>query len=116
MILRIRSERGITIFMIEHNMNLVASISDRVVVLNLNLLIMVIFGGMSTMAGPILGAVCLTILPEFLRVAGSLRLVLYGVALVFFIIWLPMGIWGSLKPRLLSRFFPPKDVSSDDVP
>lgn len=34
MILRIRSERGITIFMIEHNMNLVASISDRVVVLN----------------------------------------------------------------------------------
>lgn len=34
MILRIRSERGITIFMIEHNMHLVASISDRVVVLN----------------------------------------------------------------------------------
>lgn len=82
---------------------------------SINLLIMVIFGGMSTMAGPILGAVCLTILPEFLRVAGSLRLVVYGVALVLFIIWLPMGIWGSLKPRLLSRFSPSEGVSSDDV-
>ena len=32
-ILKIRGERGITVFLIEHNMNLVASVSDRVAVL-----------------------------------------------------------------------------------
>ncbi len=69
---------------------------------SINLLVMIIFGGMSTLAGPIFGAVCLSILPEFLRVAGSLRLVLYGIALMFFIIRLPMGVWGSLKPLMLS--------------
>jgi branched-chain amino acid transport system permease protein len=67
---------------------------------SINMLVMVIFGGMSTLLGPILGAVSLTILPEFLRMAGEMRLVIYGFALIFFIIWLPMGVWGTLKNRL----------------
>lgn len=64
---------------------------------SINILVMVIFGGMSTMLGPILGAIALTVLPEFLRMAGALRLVIYGVALICFIIWLPQGVWGSIK-------------------
>ncbi|WP_255376005.1 branched-chain amino acid ABC transporter permease [Cloacibacillus sp. An23] len=40
---------------------------------SINILVMVIFGGMSTMLGPILGAMALTVLPEFLRTAGALR-------------------------------------------
>ncbi len=76
---------------------------------SINLLVMIIFGGMNTLAGPIFGAVCLTILPEFLRVAGSLRLVIYGIALMFFIIRLPSGVWGSLKPLLISRLSKPDE-------
>ena len=64
---------------------------------SINILVMVIFGGMSTLLGPIFGAILLTILPEFLRMAGALRLVIYGVSLVCFIIWLPQGVWGSIK-------------------
>ncbi len=64
---------------------------------SINILVMVIFGGMSTLLGPIFGAISLTILPEFLRMAGALRLVIYGIALVCFIIWLPQGVWGSIK-------------------
>lgn len=64
---------------------------------SINMLVMIIFGGMSTIAGPIFGAISLTILPEFLRMAGELRLVFYGVALILFIIWLPMGVWGTAK-------------------
>lgn len=56
---------------------------------SINMLVMVIFGGMSTLLGPVFGAISLTILPEFLRMAGALRLVIYGVALICFIIWLP---------------------------
>lgn len=40
---------------------------------SINILVMVIFGGMSTMLGPILGAIALTVLPEFLRTEGALR-------------------------------------------
>lgn len=70
---------------------------------SINMLVMVIFGGMSTLFGPVLGAVCLTVLPEFLRMAGELRLVIYGIALVFFIIWMPMGVWGTISRRIVSR-------------
>ena len=70
---------------------------------SINILVMVIFGGMSTILGPVFGAILLTILPESLRMAGALRLVIYGIALVCFIIWLPQGVWGSLKTWLISR-------------
>jgi branched-chain amino acid transport system permease protein len=69
---------------------------------SINMLVMVIFGGMSTLFGPILGAVSLTILPEFLRMAGEMRLVIYGFALILFIVWLPRGVWGTLKNSLFS--------------
>ena len=70
---------------------------------SINILVMVIFGGMSTLAGPIFGAISLTIMPEFLRMAGELRLVIYGVALVCFIIWLPQGVWGSIKSHYINK-------------
>ncbi|NLA91099.1 MAG: branched-chain amino acid ABC transporter permease [Synergistaceae bacterium] len=70
---------------------------------SINILVMVIFGGMSTLFGPVLGAICLTVLPELLRMAGELRLVIYGIALVFFIIWMPMGVWGTFRQYLASR-------------
>lgn len=70
---------------------------------SINILVMVIFGGMNTMLGPVLGAIVLTVLPEFLRMAGALRLVIYGIALICFIIWLPQGVWGSLKNRYRNK-------------
>lgn len=70
---------------------------------SINILVMMIFGGMSTLIGPIFGAICLTIMPEILRMAGELRLVVYGVALIFFIIWLPGGVWGTLKGHLQTK-------------
>lgn len=58
---------------------------------------MVILGGRGTLAGPILGAVALTILPEYLRVARDYKLIFYGVALIVMIAFLPRGLVGGLR-------------------
>lgn len=57
-----------------------------------NILAMVIVGGMGTLIGPVFGAVLLTILPEVLRGLGDLRLVVYGAALTFVVLFIPGGM------------------------
>jgi branched-chain amino acid transport system permease protein len=56
------------------------------------ILAMVIVGGMGTLIGPVCGAVLLTVLPEFLRGIGDLRLVVYGVAVTLVVLFIPGGI------------------------
>ena len=63
---------------------------------------LVILGGAGSIWGPILGACLLVSLPEALRfiglpavAAGSLRQLLYGVALVACMLWRPQGLIGE---------------------
>jgi branched-chain amino acid transport system permease protein len=57
-----------------------------------NILAMVIVGGMGTLIGPVFGAILLTVLPEVLRGFGDLRLVVYGAALTFVVLFIPGGL------------------------
>lgn len=57
-----------------------------------NILAMVIVGGMGTLIGPVFGAILLTLLPEVLRGIGDLRLVVYGAALTFVVLFMPGGL------------------------
>jgi branched-chain amino acid transport system permease protein len=57
-----------------------------------NILAMVIVGGMGTLIGPVFGAILLTLLPEVLRGIGDLRLVVYGAALNFVVLFMPGGL------------------------
>lgn len=65
---------------------------------------MVLLGGMGTIAGPVLGAFILTILTESLRIIGDYRLIVYGAIIVVAIIFLPKGIWGTIKPKIMVRY------------
>ena len=56
------------------------------------ILAMVVVGGTGTLVGPVCGAILLTVLPEFLRALGDLRLVIYGVALTLVVLFMPGGI------------------------
>jgi branched-chain amino acid transport system permease protein len=56
------------------------------------ILAMVVVGGMGTLIGPVCGAILLTVLPEFLRGIGDLRLVVYGVAVTLVVLFMPGGI------------------------
>ncbi|HTR59153.1 MAG TPA: ABC transporter ATP-binding protein [Casimicrobiaceae bacterium] len=72
---------------------------------------MVVLGGMGNIPGVILGAVMLTLLPEFLRAtmeplqnalfgrvlldAETVRLLVFGIALVAIMLYRPAGLWPS---------------------
>jgi branched-chain amino acid transport system permease protein len=62
------------------------------------MVIMVVAGGKGTLAGPAVGAVLFTVLPEALRevVAWQWQMVLYGVVLVLLVFFLPRGIVPAL--------------------
>ncbi|MPS26124.1 MAG: branched-chain amino acid ABC transporter permease [Alcaligenaceae bacterium] len=72
------------------------------IVESFTMMAMVIVGGMGTMAGPVLGAVVLTALPELLREFGQLRLITYGAALTLVVLFMPGGMmqgWQLLAAR-----------------
>jgi branched-chain amino acid transport system permease protein len=72
------------------------------IVESFTMLAMVIVGGMGTMAGPVIGAILLTFLPEVLRGFGELRLMIYGLALTLVVLFMPGGIvqaWRALRMR-----------------
>jgi branched-chain amino acid transport system permease protein len=62
--------------------------------------LMVALGGSGTLFGPLLGALAITLLPEFLRVANELRLVIYGITLILVVLTLPGGILGFIIGKL----------------
>jgi branched-chain amino acid transport system permease protein len=56
---------------------------------------MVIFGGVGTLRGPILGAILLGTAPELLRFVQSYRFTIYGALLVLMMLFQPMGLIGN---------------------
>ena len=65
------------------------------------MVIMVVAGGKGTLAGPIVGAVLFTVLPEALRAAASWQwqMLLYGVLLVGVLFFMPEGIVPAVRRR-----------------
>jgi branched-chain amino acid transport system permease protein len=55
-------------------------------------LVMVIVGGRATLAGPVIGATVFTVLMEYLRIAGGLRLPILGLLLIVAMFFFPQGL------------------------
>ena len=74
---------------------------------SIGVLSMVIFGGVGTLRGPILGAILLKAAPEMLRFVQNYRFTIYGALLVLMMLFQPMGIIGdgSFLWRQLRRIF-----------
>lgn len=58
-----------------------------------------VMGGMGTLVGPVLGAFILTPLSEALRGFGQLRVVLYSVILIGFIVYKPEGLMNYFRRK-----------------
>jgi len=61
---------------------------------SVNMIAMVTIGGMGTVAGPIVGAVLLTLLPEMFRFLSEYRQLMYGATLIIAIVFAPKGLVG----------------------
>jgi branched-chain amino acid transport system permease protein len=67
-------------------------------------LVHIIVGGLSTVAGPVLGASILTIIDELLRPTEFYRIIIFGVILILTVLFLPGGL-ESIPRRLRLRLW-----------
>ena len=91
---------------------------------SIEILVMVVLGGMGSMLGSALSATVLTILPEALRAFSEYRMIAYAVVLILVMIFRPQGLLGSYDfslsrviERVMNRDFPwkKKSVSDDEA-
>jgi branched-chain amino acid transport system permease protein len=62
-----------------------------------DLTIMVIFGGLGSISGTILGTILLVSLPEVFRNFAQWRLVIYGLAVIVIMVGRPQGVMGGME-------------------
>jgi branched-chain amino acid transport system permease protein len=75
---------------------------------SLRIVFAVVLGGMYSLLGPTVGTALTIALAEYLRVVFGLKLIgmaetIYGLLLILFIIFLPAGIYGSLRDLATRR-------------
>lgn len=75
--------------------------------------IYMIVGGVAVFAGPVLGSAFLTLLSEFIRAAGPLQSVIYGVLLTVVMLFLPGGLISLVK--IFSKLFKKNTGTSSNV-
>jgi len=67
------------------------------IALSVEMVFIAVVGGLSTVAGPVIGAVFLTSIGELFRERFQVgHLILYGLCMMLAIRYLPEGIWGSI--------------------
>ena len=69
------------------------------VIISINILCLVIVGGMGSIPGVLVGAIALVGLPELLREFAEYRLLVYGAALVAMMLLRPEGLWPEAVRR-----------------
>jgi len=69
------------------------------VMISINILCVIIVGGMGNIPGVLVGAIALVGLPELLREFAEYRLLVYGAALVAMMLYRPEGLWPEAVRR-----------------
>jgi branched-chain amino acid transport system permease protein len=90
---------GVAGSLFAHTTNAISPASFQFVK-SVDVVIMVVLGGMGSLSGSIVGALIVTALPEILREAQKvtqvdLRMVIYSLTLILLMIWRPEGLFGS---------------------
>lgn len=70
---------------------------------SIEILVMVVFGGLGSITGSLLSAILLTLLNEQLREISQFRYLVYAIILIVLMIFRPEGVFGT-KELTISRF------------
>ena len=88
---------------------------------SVEILVMVVLGGMGSMFGSVVSATVLTVLPEALRAFADYRMVAYAIVLILVMIFRPEGLFGSydfslsrIIERVMNKDFPWNKDDSDE--
>ena len=77
---------------------------------SIEILVMVVLGGMGSMLGSVLSATVLTAVPELLRAFSAYRMIVYSLLLIVVMIFKPSGLFGQYDfslSRLIEKLFRP---------
>jgi branched-chain amino acid transport system permease protein len=80
--------------------------------LSIFILLLVLFGGMGSLHGPIVGAVLLTVIDAAVAKWPAVQHFVYGAVLLLALYFMPNGVVGAVE-SLLSRIRPRRDVDAD---
>ena len=90
---------------------------------SIEILVMVVLGGMGSMLGSVISATVLTILPEALRAVSDYRMVVYAVVLILVMIFRPEGLLGDYDfsmsrviERIMNHGKRPEDLAPATTP
>jgi len=64
---------------------------------SIEIVVMVVLGGMGSISGAVLAAVALTILPELLRFGAEYRMIIYSMLLIVMMLTRPSGLLGGAE-------------------
>ena len=76
---------------------------DFTLLVSINVLCLVIIGGMGSIPGVIVGALVLKGMPEILRELDEYRMLFFGALLIFMMIVRPEGLWPSKRRQMELR-------------
>ena len=66
-------------------------------------LAIVVLGGMGSQIGVVLAAIVMTVLPELAREFNEYRMLMFGLLMVFMMIWRPQGLLPMSRPHMELR-------------
>lgn len=82
---------------------------------SIDILVVVVFGGMGSVTGSVIAAVVLGFINSFLQSFSGVRMIIYGIALVLIMIFRPSGLLGTKEftfSSIFKKFAKKKEVRS----
>lgn len=80
---------------------------------SIEMLFMIVLGGLGSIPGSIVGAALVAVLPEYFRFLQEYRLIVYSIVIILILVFAPRGAWGILER--VGRRAAPADESAPEA-